>query len=591
MATRSNTPRSRSSAQPSVAAASPTASARPLERSAVPLQGFPARMRALAATRPNRSSGWRRRRPARRRWPRRCRSTPEGRRARRRPARARPASRVAAGADRHREHRDRGHRVRQGRRRHAAARLQPRQRAARPGARRFRRPGADHQPGRARSPTTRTRSRRACAGRRCSRTSSCARRSPTSTTSASPSAWCTRAARRRTATSSAYEALGAITQGGAVRRSRQAHAGVRALLDRARRARLGRPARDVRGFAVKFYTDEGNWDLVGNNIPVFFIQDAMKFPDLVHAVKPEPHHQMPQAATAHDTFWDFVSLMPESTHMLHVGDVRPRDPAQLPHDAGLRRAHLPPRERRRRIALRQVPLEAGRRHAFARLGRGGEDHRRRPRLPPPRPLGGDRGRRLPRVGARRCRSSPRSRPSASASTSSTRPRSSPRSSCRCARSAGWCSTATPTTSSPRPSRSRSAPQHVVPGIDFSNDPLLQGRHFSYLDTQLTRLGGPNFHEIPINAPVAQVHNNQRDGFHRQAIPRGRVNYEPNSLGGGCPFQAGCDGLHVVPARRCSRTRCAPSPRSSPTTTPRRRCSGRARRRSSRTTSSARSASS
>ena len=75
-------------------------------------------------------------------------------------------------------------------------------------------------------------------------------------------------------------------------------------------------ARDVRGFAVKFYTDEGNWDLVGNNIPVFFIQDAMKFPDLIHAVKPEPHHAMPQAATAHDTFWDFVSLMPESTHML-----------------------------------------------------------------------------------------------------------------------------------------------------------------------------------------------------------------------------------------------------------------------------------
>ena len=88
-------------------------------------------------------------------------------------------------------------------------------------------------------------------------------------------------------------------------------------------------ARDVRGFAVKFYTDEGNWDLVGNNMPVFFIQDAMKFPDLVHAVKPEPHHAMPQAATAHDTFWDFVSLMPESTHMLMWVMSRPRHPAQL----------------------------------------------------------------------------------------------------------------------------------------------------------------------------------------------------------------------------------------------------------------------
>jgi catalase len=91
--------------------------------------------------------------------------------------------------------------------------------------------------------------------------------------------------------------------------------------------------------------------------------------------------------------------------------------------------------------------------------------------------------------------------------------------------------------------------HVVPGIDFSNDPLLAGRIHSYVDTQITRLGGPNFHEIPINAPVVQVHNNQRDGFHRQAIPRGRVSYEPNSLGGGCPFQAGAaQGFVSVPAR-------------------------------------------
>ena len=86
----------------------------------------------------------------------------------------------------------------------------------------------------------------------------------------------------------------------------------------------------------------------------------------------------------------------------------------------------------------------------------------------------------------------------------------------------------------------------MPGIDFTNDPLLQGRIFSYLDTQISRLGGPNFHEIPINAPVAPVHNNQRDGMHRQAIHRGRVTYEPNSLGGGCPFQAGRRGLRVVP---------------------------------------------
>ena len=127
--------------------------------------------------------------------------------------------------------------------------------------------------------------------------------------------------------------------------------------------------------------------------------------------------------------------------------------------------------------------------------------------------------------------------------------------------------------------------HIVPGIDFSNDPLLAGRIHSYVDTQISRLGGPNFHEIPINAPVAQVHNNQRDGMHRQAINRGRVSYEPNSLGGGCPFQAGAHGLHVVPASRSRTTRCAASRRSSPSTTRRPRCSSTARRRWRRRTSS------
>ena len=101
-------------------------------------------------------------------------------------------------------------------------------------------------------------------------------------------------------------------------------------------------------------------------------------------------------------------------------------------------------------------------------------------------------------------------------------------------------------------------QHVVPGIDFTNDPLLQGRNFSYLDTQLSRLGGPNFHEMPINAPVVEVHNNQRDGMHRQAIHRGRANYEPNSLGGGCPFQAGAQGFASF-AERLLEQQARPSP--------------------------------
>ena len=129
-------------------------------------------------------------------------------------------------------------------------------------------------------------------------------------------------------------------------------------------------ARDVRGFAVKFYTDEGNWDLVGNNIPVFFIQDAMKFPDLVHAVKPEPHHAMPQAASAHDTFWDFVSLMPESTHMLMWVMSDRAHPAQLSDDAGLRRARVSPGQRGRRVGVREVSLAAEAGHALAGVGRG-----------------------------------------------------------------------------------------------------------------------------------------------------------------------------------------------------------------------------
>ena len=119
---------------------------------------------------------------------------------------------------------------------------------------------------------------------------------------------------------------------------------------------------------MKFYTDEGNWDLVGNNMPVFFIQDAMKFPDLIHAAKPEPHNQMPQAASAHDTFWDFVSLMPESTHMLMWIMSRPCDPPQLSHDARLWRAYLPPHQLARQIYLLQIPLEATLGNPFARLG-------------------------------------------------------------------------------------------------------------------------------------------------------------------------------------------------------------------------------
>jgi catalase len=301
-------------------------------------------------------------------------------------------------------------------------------------------------------------------------------------------------------------------------------------------------ARDVRGFAVKFYTDEGNWDLVGNNIPVFFIQDAMKFPDLIHAAKPEPHHQMPQAATAHDTFWDFVSLMPESTHMLMwaMSDRGiPRsyrmmqgfgvhtfrlvnslgkstfckfhwNPVMGTHslvwDEAVKINGADPDFHRRdlweaiesgnypewELGLQVFSEAEAEKFSFDVL----DATKLIPEeLVPVKPVG--------RMVLNR----------------------NPDNFFAETEQVAFCTA------------------HVVPGIDFSNDPLLHGRIHSYLDTQITRLGGPNFHEIPINAPIVPVHNNQRDGLHRQAIARGRVSYEPNSLGGGCPFQAGAAGFN------------------------------------------------
>jgi catalase len=303
--------------------------------------------------------------------------------------------------------------------------------------------------------------------------------------------------------------------------------------------------RDVRGFAVKFYTDEGNWDLVGNNIPVFFIQDAMKFPDLVHALKPEPHFAMPQASSAHDTFWDFVSLMPESVHMqMWVMSDRaiPRSyrmmqgfgvhTFRLVNAAGesvFVKFHWTPvlgthsLDWDEAVKISGADADFHRRDLWEAIEAGvfpeyelglqvfTEEQADRfsfdvldatkivpEELVPIRPVG--------RLVLNR----------------------NPDNFFAETEQVAFCTA------------------HIVPGIDFSNDPLLAGRIHSYVDTQLTRLGGPNFHEIPINAPIAQVHNNQRDGFHRQAIHRGRVAYEPNSLAGGCPFQAGVKGFTSFP---------------------------------------------
>src|SRR5512134_1732329 len=300
-------------------------------------------------------------------------------------------------------------------------------------------------------------------------------------------------------------------------------------------------ARDVRGFAVKLYTDEGNWDLVGNNIPVFFIQDAMKFPDLVHALKPEPHHAMPQAASAHDTFWDFVSLMPESTHMLMwvMSDrAIPRSfrtmqgfgvhTFRLVNDAGesvFCKFHWQPHGGTHSLVWDEAVKISGadpdfhRRDLWEAIESGAypqwdlqvqvftEEEADRfsfdvldaTKIVPEELVP------LQRVGR-------------------------------------MVLNRNPDNFFAETEQVAFHTANLVPGIDFTNDPLLQARNFSYLDTQLLRLGGPNFTHIPINAPIVRANNNQRDGMHRQGIARGRVAYEPNSLGGGCPFQAGAQGF-------------------------------------------------
>jgi len=294
-------------------------------------------------------------------------------------------------------------------------------------------------------------------------------------------------------------------------------------------------ARDVRGFAVKFYTQEGNFDLVGNNMPVFFIQDAIKFPDLVHAVKPEPDNEMPQAASAHDTFWDFISLLPESAHMIMwtMSDrALPRSYRMMEgfgvhtfrfvNAAGV--SHFVKFHWKPLLGVHAVAWD----EAQNISGKDPDFHRRdlwdaiEAGAFPEWELGVqvvaeedefkfdfdllDSTKIIPeelvpvqRIGKMTLNRNP---DNFFAETE------------QVAYHIG----------------------HVVPGIDFTNDPLLQGRLFSYTDTQLIRLGGPNFHEIPINRPVISVHNNQRDGYMRQTINRGKTSYGPNAIAANDPQQ-------------------------------------------------------
>ncbi len=298
--------------------------------------------------------------------------------------------------------------------------------------------------------------------------------------------------------------------------------------------------RDVRGFAVKFYTREGNWDLVGNNIPVFFIQDAIKFPDLIHAVKMEPDRAFPQAASAHDTFWDFISLMPESMHMVMwaMSDrAIPRSlrmiegfgihSFRLLNDAGestFVKFHWRPKLGLQStvwdeaVKLQGADNDFHRRDLFESISAGDLpewelavqlfteeeadafpfDHLDPTKIIPESLVP------LTVVGRMVLDRWP---DNFFAETEQV----------------AYC------------------PANVPPGIDFSNDPLLQGRLFSYLDTQLSRLGGPNFHQIPINTPKCPFANHQRDGHMQMDVPKGRVAYEPSSLQDDSPRES-ADGF-------------------------------------------------
>ena len=295
-------------------------------------------------------------------------------------------------------------------------------------------------------------------------------------------------------------------------------------------------ARDVRGFSVKFYTDEGNYDLVGNNIPVFFIQDAIKFPDLIHAVKPEPHNEIPQAASAHDTFWDFASLMPESTHMLMWAMSDRAIPRSLRmmegfgvhtfrfiNEAGKScfvKFHWKPLLGVHSVAWDEATRISGKDPDFHRrdlseaIDDGAfpewefgvqivpeeDEHKYEFDLLDPTKIIPEELVPVRRIGKMTLNRNP---DNFFAETEQV----------------------------------AFHPGHIVSGIDFSNDPLLQGRLFSYTDTQLSRLGSPNFHEIPINRAIAPVHNNQRDAHMRMTVDKGKAAYEPNTVAGGCPFQA------------------------------------------------------
>jgi catalase len=303
--------------------------------------------------------------------------------------------------------------------------------------------------------------------------------------------------------------------------------------------------RDARGFAVKFYTEEGNFDLVGNNIPVFFIQDAMKFPDVVHAVKMEPDRGFPQAASAHTTFWDFISLTPESMHMIMwvMSDRAIPRSLRMMEGFGIHTFRLIDKEGTSRFVKFHWRPTIGTAAVLwdeaVKISGADPDFHRRDLWEaiesgnfPEWELGfqifeEDVAAKLDFDALDPTKLIPEE----------TVP----------LRMVGkMVLNRNPSNHFAETEQVAFCPSHLVPGIGFSDDPLLQGRLFSYLDTQLSRLGGPNFHQIPINAPRCPMRNFQRDGLRQMEVPKGRVNYEPNSIAEKTPRECPVKGFHTPP---------------------------------------------
>ena len=286
--------------------------------------------------------------------------------------------------------------------------------------------------------------------------------------------------------------------------------------------------RDVRGFAVKLYTKEGNWDLVGNNMPVFFIQDAIKFPDLIHAVKMEANTGYPQAASAHDTFWDFVSLMPETSHtvMWAMSDRAIPRSLRMMEGFGIHTFRLVNAKGKSTFVKFHWKPKLGLQSTVwdeaAKLQSADNDYHRRDLHEaiergdfPEWELG------MQLFDQKKADSLPYD---VLDSTKLIPEEVIP------VRIVGrMVLDRNPDNFFAETEQVAFCPANVVPGIDFTDDPLLQGRLFSYLDTQKSRLGTANFHQIPINAPKCPFMNFQRDGMMQTEVPKGRANYEPNSL--------------------------------------------------------------